>query len=90
LGRQYLLKVITGQEESVKLKGKYFVVCTNKSTSAKSLLENWYNEQAKNKLHSIAVPLIEKFKKYKVAPTMVELRSMSKRWLAALLRVKLF
>ena len=24
VGRQYLLKVITGQEESVKLKGKYF------------------------------------------------------------------
>jgi predicted metal-dependent hydrolase len=80
LGRQYLLKVISGQEESVKLKGKYFVICTKNSTSAKSLLENWYYEQAKKKLHSIAVPLIEKFKKYKVAPTVVELRSMSKRW----------
>jgi predicted metal-dependent hydrolase len=80
LGRQYLLKVIIGQEESVKLKGKYFVICTKNSTSAKSLLENWYHEQAKNKLHSIAVPLIEKFKKYKVAPTVVELRLMSKRW----------
>lgn len=80
LGRQYLLKIISGQEESVKLKGRYLLVSTMKSSNAKALLENWYHDQAKNKLHSIALPLIEKFKKYKVAPTAIELRSMPKRW----------
>lgn len=80
LGRQYLLKVISGQEESVKLKGKHLVVVAKKSNNAKKLLEEWYHAQAKNKLQSIALPLIEKFKKHKVAPTSIELRSMPKRW----------
>ena len=80
LGRHYLLKIISGEEESVKLKGKHLIVCTMKPGNAKSLLEDWYQEQAKIKLHSIALPLIEKFKKYKVAPTAIELRSMPKRW----------
>ena len=80
LGRQYLLKVISGQEESVKLKGKHLVVVVKKSNNAKKLLEDWYHGQAKNKLQSIALPLIEKFKKHKVAPTSIELRSMPKRW----------
>ncbi len=80
LGRQYLLKVISGQEESVKLKGKYLVVVAKKPENAKNLIEDWYHAQAKIKLQCIATPLIEKFKKYKVAPTVIELRSMSKRW----------
>ena len=80
LGRQYLLKVILGQEESVKLIGKHLVVTANKPDNAKNLLENWYYKQAKSKLHEIALPLVEKFKKYNVAPTSIELRSMPKRW----------
>lgn len=80
LGRQYLLKIISGQEESVKLKGKHLIVNTKKPSAAKALIENWYHEQAKNKLHSIALPLIEKFKKHKVVPTAIELRTMPKRW----------
>ncbi|MCF8201494.1 MAG: M48 family metallopeptidase [Crocinitomicaceae bacterium] len=80
LGRQYLLKVNLELEESVKLKGKHIIVSTKKSTNVKLLLENWYHQQAKNKLHTIAQPLIDKFKKYKVAPSNIELRSMPKRW----------
>jgi predicted metal-dependent hydrolase len=80
LGRQYLLKIILGEEESVKLKGKHLIVNTKKSSNARALLENWYLVQAKNKLYSIAVPLVEKFKKHKVAPVSIELRTMPKRW----------
>ena len=80
MGRQYLLKIISGPEEFVKLNGKHLIVSTKKSTNAKALLENWYQEQAKSKLHLIALPLIEKFKKYKVSPTAIELRLMPKRW----------
>jgi predicted metal-dependent hydrolase len=69
-----------GQEESVKLIGKHLVVTANKPDNAKNLLENWYYKQAKSKLHEIALPLVEKFKKYNVAPTSIELRSMPKRW----------
>jgi predicted metal-dependent hydrolase len=81
MGRQYLLKVIScNEEESVKLKGKYLVVKTKTSTKTRALLENWYHEQAKKKLNSIALPLIEKFKQHKVTPTAIELRNMPKRW----------
>jgi predicted metal-dependent hydrolase len=80
LGRQYLLKVIIGQDESVKLIGKYIVIFSKSSNNVKNLLEGWYQSQAKNKIHSIALPLIEKFKKYKVEPKSIEFRSMLKRW----------
>ncbi len=80
LGRQYTLNIIIGPEETVKLKGKHIIVTSNRSNNVKTLLENWYNNQAKQKLHSIALPLIEKFKKYNVHPTAIELRSMPKRW----------
>jgi len=80
LGRQYLLNVIIGQDESVKLKGKYLLVIAKNSSNVKNLLEGWYLSQAKSKIPSIALPLIENFKKYKVEPKSIEFRSMPKRW----------
>lgn len=80
LGRQYLLKKCEGDEDSIKIKGKYLIVNSTKSNNTKALVENWYKEQASKKLHNIALPLIEKFKKHKVSPTTIELRSMPKRW----------
>ncbi len=80
LGRQYLLNVIIGQEESVKLKGKHLLVIAKNSSNVKNLLEGWYLSQAKSKIPSIALPLIENFKKYKVEPKSIEFRSMPKRW----------
>ena len=80
LGRQYLLNVIIGQDESVKLKGKHLLVIAKNSSNVKNLLEGWYLSQAKSKIPSIALPLIENFKKYKVEPKSIEFRSMPKRW----------
>lgn len=80
LGRQYTLNIIIGPEETVKLKGKHIIVTSNKSNNVKTLLEKWYNNQAKQKLHSIALPIIEKFKKYDVIPSSIEFRAMPKRW----------
>ncbi len=80
LGRQYLLNVIIGQDESVKLKGKHLFVVAKNSSNVKNLLEGWYLSQAKSKIPSIALPLIENFKKYKVEPKSIEFRSMPKRW----------
>ena len=80
LGRQYLLNVIIGQDESVKLKGKHLLVIAKNSSNVKNLLEGWYLSQAKSKIPSIALPLIENFKKYKVEPKSIEFRLMPKRW----------
>jgi len=65
LGRQYRLKIITEGIDSVKLKGKFIEVTTLDKARVRQLVEDWYLQNAKKKLHSIALELIEKFKKYK-------------------------
>ena len=44
------------------------------------MVDDWYLQNAKNKLHVIAEELIEKFKKYNVEPTSIVLREMPTRW----------
>jgi predicted metal-dependent hydrolase len=80
LGRQYLLKVEEGHDESVKLKGKYIEVKTHDKSRVKLLVNNWYLEHARKKFHSTALPLIGKFRKYKVEPSSIVLREMPTRW----------
>jgi predicted metal-dependent hydrolase len=69
-----------GNEESVKLKGRFIEVTTNEKSRAKELLNEWYLQHAKEKFHAIAAPLIDKFKKYKVEPSSIVLREMPTRW----------
>lgn len=80
LGRQYRLKLIPGKIESVKLKGKFLEVITNEKSRTKQLVSDWYLQNTKLKFHSIARPLIEKFRKYKVEPTSIVFREMPTRW----------
>ncbi len=80
LGRQYRLLVKDGFEESVKLKGRFIEVSTRDKSKVKSLLNDWYLQHAKTRFHSIAKPLIEKFKKHKVEPSSIVLRDMPARW----------
>ncbi len=80
LGRQYRLQIQVGLSESVKLKGKFIEVTVPDKSKVKDLLNQWYLEHAKNKFHSIAEPLIERFKKYDVKPGSVVLRDMPTRW----------
>jgi len=80
LGKQYRLQVKTGDEESVKLRGKFIEVDTIDKERAKVLLQDWYLHHARTKFHDIAQPLIEKFKKFKVEPTSIVLRDMPTRW----------
>jgi len=80
LGRQYLLHIKIGNEESVKLKGKFIEITVKEKSRAKELLQSWYLQNAKIKLHIFAKPLIEKFKKHKVTPDSVVLRNMPTRW----------
>jgi hypothetical protein len=80
LGRQYLLKVGNNGSESVKLKGKFIAVSTHDKSRVKQLVNNWYLDHARSKFQSTAMPLIEKFKKYKVEPSSIVLREMPTRW----------
>ncbi len=80
LGRQYRLKVLVGKTESVKLKGQFIEVETTDIAKIKQLVNDWYLINAKTKFHSIAQPLIDKFKKHKVEPSSIVLRNMPTRW----------
>ncbi len=80
LGRQYRLQIRIGKPESVKLNGKFFEVTVSDKSRAKDLLKNWYLQHARSKFHSIAQPLIDKFKQHKVGPSSIVLRDMPTRW----------
>jgi len=80
LGRQYRVKIIHATEESVKLKGAFIEVYTLEKERAEALVKTWYLNHAKAKFHKVAVPLIERFQKYKVAPSSLVIREMAARW----------
>ena len=80
LGRQYRLKIIIDDDESVKLKGRFIEARTTDKVKVKQLVHKWYLQNAKSKFHLIADELIENFKKYKVNPSSIVLRDMPTRW----------
>jgi hypothetical protein len=80
LGRQYRLKVKTSKNNSVKLKGKFILVSCSNKRKVKELLNDWYKEHAFIKFQSYSQEWIELFHRYKVVPTEIEVREMSKRW----------
>lgn len=80
LRRQYLLKVTLSEKNEVKYRGRYIEVLTDHKSKAKELLLQWYRKKAAIKFIEIAEPLIQKFKKYKVEPSSLQLREMPTRW----------
>ncbi|TKK66355.1 M48 family metallopeptidase [Ilyomonas limi] len=80
LGRQYRLKIEQGNEESVKLKGKFLVVITTSQSRSKQLIRKWYLNNAKLKFQLISQPLIHRFRKHGVEPSSIVLREMPTRW----------
>jgi predicted metal-dependent hydrolase len=80
MGRQYLLQIQIGKEELVKLKGRFISVTAGEKSKAKDLIVAWYLQHAQSKFYSIALPLIDKFKKYNVEPGSIVLRDMPTRW----------
>jgi predicted metal-dependent hydrolase len=80
LGRQYLLRVTIGKPDCIKYKGRYFeIVCSSKS-KAKDLMNDWYRVHAKIKFAEIAEPIIQRFQRYNVEPTVIYIQEMNNRW----------
>ena len=80
LGRQYRLKVTTGNQNEVKYKGRFIEIITKNKINVKTLLKKWYREKAKVKFAEIAEPLIQRFKKYNVEPKGLFIQEMPTRW----------
>lgn len=83
LGRQYRLKVVHGNPETVKLKGRYFWINTinkNDNTIVKELLQKWYRVHATELISKKLEDLMHKARKVKIPEPNVQFRRMKKRW----------
>ena len=80
LGRQYRLKIVASSDSTVKLKGRYLEVRTPYSNQAKPLVQAWYRQRARVKLHQVADRWIVRFRQHGVSPSSVILLQMSHRW----------
>ena len=82
LGRQYRLKIIADNVNSVKsYRGQLFIHTTNTNKDFVSKqLQQWYKEKAAIVFTEMLNEVLPKFKKYKVSQPVLSIRIMSKRW----------
>lgn len=80
LGRQYKLKVKKGAKNDVSFDGRQIVVYHKNNSSAKKVLNNWYRHRAGLKFAELAVPMINRFQKYRVFNPLISVLEMKARW----------
>jgi len=83
LGRQYRLKVVKAEKNSVKIILPYIYIYTSNPENQElkeKLLNKWYRKQAKKKIAIIADNLIKKLLKYEIQPPQITYRKMKSRW----------
>lgn len=82
LGRQFQLKLIKSDQKQVKYIGQNIEVHTSnlEKEEVKKLVDAWYKEKAEKWFFELAAPWIEKFKKYQVKPSKIEINKMKYRW----------
>ena len=80
MGRQYLLEVKIGRNESVKYSGAYITVVAKKDDRVEYLLSEWYRVHAERKFAQISKPIIEEFEKYDVKPAGIFIKRMETSW----------
>ncbi len=83
LGKQYTLQVFESGKNSVFIEGNSLIINSKYPENPKYLevlLNKWYKNQAKKVFAELLPPIIEKFKKYNVAPAKISIRDMRSRW----------
>lgn len=80
LGRQYRIEIVEANRNEVNYKGNFIEIKSKDKKKAKQLLLDWYKIKAKEKFAALAEPIIERFKKYKVAPSEIYIQEMKTRW----------
>lgn len=83
LGKQYALQVVESGKNSVFIEGNSLIINSQYSENPKYLevqLNKWYRNQAKIVFSELLPPIIEKFRKYNVAPAKISIRDMRSRW----------
>lgn len=79
LGKQYRLKVIKSDIDSVKLKNGYLIVEYNLKTPAK-LINKWYKDKALSMYEKELDKCFKQFIAYKINKPSLKIRKLTKRW----------
>ena len=79
LGKQYRLKVIKSDIDSVKLKNGYLIVEYNLKTPAK-LINNWYKDKALSIYKKELDKCFQQFTTYGLTKPNLKIRKLTKRW----------
>ena len=80
LGEKYELKVVESNKNSVEIQDNFLIVNTKSPELVESQINNWYKNRAKMVFNELLPPIIERFRKYNVAPTKIGIRDMRSRW----------
>lgn len=80
LGVPYTLQVVEGDKNSVSIEGDSLIVNVKSPELAESQINKWYKNRAKVVFSELFPPIIEKFRKYNVAPAKITIRDMRSRW----------
>lgn len=83
LGEKYTLKVVESNKNSVFIESNSLIINSKYPENPKYLeiqLNKWYRNQAKTVFSNLLPPIIEKFRKYNVAPAKMSIRDMRSRW----------
>jgi hypothetical protein len=83
LGKQYTLQVVESGKNSVFIEGNSLIINSQYPENPKYLevqLNKWYRNQAKIVFSELLPPIIEKFRKYNVAPAKISIHDMRSRW----------
>lgn len=80
LGKQYVLKLVNSDENSVYIEDNYLVTNVKSPELVENQLNKWYKSQSQTVFSELLAPIIEKFGKYNVAPAKVSIRNMRSRW----------
>ncbi|MBO7470053.1 MAG: M48 family metallopeptidase [Bacteroidales bacterium] len=83
LGEKYTLQVVESNKNSVFIEGNSLIINSKYPENPdylEVLLNKWYRNQAKKVFAELLPPIIEKFKKYNVAPAKISIRDMRSRW----------
>ncbi len=83
LGRQFRLKIRSSKKDRVKLKGKYFLVCSQNKKDPdynKQLLAEWFRQHGSIYLERVLGNCYPKLRKYGVEKPSFEIRPLKKRW----------
>jgi len=83
LGRQYRLKVLAGERESAKLRGRFLHVVVRQKSDTKAIkaaLDSWYRARADNIFRRYLVSCMEIAHRHGVEEPPITIRSMRTRW----------